>query len=183
MEPWKRADRGTGGAAERRVQTLRRDDRGGSRAWTPAQLRPYIDWVCERFGIERILYGGDWPVSELAGDYLQWLTTLEQATADFSEGERRNLFRDNADAHLSSMTSERLAREGYSVAALRRLARRELPRMLFDMVDGGAGDENHAAPQRARAGGDRVRAEDAGRAQRGAIRASSCSAPGCLRRC
>jgi L-fuconolactonase len=65
-------------------------------AWTPAQLRPYIDWVCERFGIERILYGGDWPVSQLAGDYLQWLTTLEQATADFSEGERRNLFRDNA---------------------------------------------------------------------------------------
>jgi L-fuconolactonase len=65
-------------------------------AWTPAQLRPYIDWVCERFGIERILYGGDWPVSQLAGDYLQWLTTLELATADFSEGERRNLFRDNA---------------------------------------------------------------------------------------
>ena len=66
------------------------------RAWTPAQLRPYIDWVCERFGIERILYGGDWPVSQLAGDYLQWLTTLELATEDFSEGERRNLFRDNA---------------------------------------------------------------------------------------
>ena len=65
-------------------------------SWTPAQLRPYIDWVCERFGVERILYGGDWPVSELAGDYLQWLTTLEQATADFTEGERRNLFRDNA---------------------------------------------------------------------------------------
>ena len=66
------------------------------RAWTPAQLRPYIDWVCERFGIERILYGGDWPVSQLAGDYLQWLTSLELATDDFSEGERRNLFRDNA---------------------------------------------------------------------------------------
>ena len=64
--------------------------------WTPAELRPYIDWVCDRFGIERIMYGGDWPVSELAGDYLQWLTTLERATADFSEGERRNLFRDNA---------------------------------------------------------------------------------------
>ncbi len=65
-------------------------------AWTPAQLRPYLDWVFERFGIERILYGGDWPVSQLAGDYLQWLTTLEQATTDFTEGERRNLFRDNA---------------------------------------------------------------------------------------
>ena len=40
------------------------------------------------------------------------------------------------------MTPDRLARQGYSVAALRRLARRELPRMLFDMVDGGAGDEH-----------------------------------------
>jgi L-fuconolactonase len=65
-------------------------------SWTPKQLRPYIDWVFERFGIDRILYGGDWPVSQLAGDYLQWLTTLEQATSDFTEGERRNLFRDNA---------------------------------------------------------------------------------------
>ena len=32
-------------------------------------------------------------------------------------------------------------RKGYSVAALRALARKELPRMLFDMVDGAAGDE------------------------------------------
>jgi L-lactate dehydrogenase (cytochrome)/(S)-mandelate dehydrogenase len=34
-----------------------------------------------------------------------------------------------------------LERKGYSVAALRELARGELPRVLFDMVDGAAGDE------------------------------------------
>ena len=34
-----------------------------------------------------------------------------------------------------------LERKGYSIAALRALAREELPRMLFDMVDGAAGDE------------------------------------------
>ena len=34
-----------------------------------------------------------------------------------------------------------LERKGYSIAALRALARQELPRMLFDMVDGAAGDE------------------------------------------
>ena len=34
-----------------------------------------------------------------------------------------------------------LERKGYSVAALRELARNELPRILFDMVDGAAGDE------------------------------------------
>ena len=39
------------------------------------------------------------------------------------------------------MNSAALQRQGYSVAAMRELARRELPRVLFDMVDGAAGDE------------------------------------------
>ena len=39
------------------------------------------------------------------------------------------------------MHAAALQREGYSVAALRALAKRRLPRMLFDMVDGAAGDE------------------------------------------
>ena len=66
------------------------------RTWSREQLRPYIDFVVERFGPDRILYGGDWPVSELAGRYLQWLTTLDWATAGFSEADKRKLFRDNA---------------------------------------------------------------------------------------
>lgn len=65
-------------------------------AWTPAQLRPYIDHAIAGFGPDRILYGGDWPVSTLAGDYLQWLTLLEAATTHFSAAERRKLFHDNA---------------------------------------------------------------------------------------
>ncbi len=39
------------------------------------------------------------------------------------------------------MHAAALQRKGYSVAALRALAKRRLPRMLFDMVDGAAGDE------------------------------------------
>ena len=39
------------------------------------------------------------------------------------------------------MDKAQLERRGYSVAALRELARKELPRVLFDMVDGAAGDE------------------------------------------
>jgi isopentenyl diphosphate isomerase/L-lactate dehydrogenase-like FMN-dependent dehydrogenase len=39
------------------------------------------------------------------------------------------------------MDAAALQRRGYSVAALRQMARRRLPRMVFDMVDGGAGDE------------------------------------------
>ncbi len=65
-------------------------------AWTRNQLRPYIDHVVDCFGPERLLYGGDWPVCELAGSYLQWLATLEWATAGWTELDRRKLFRDNA---------------------------------------------------------------------------------------
>ena len=65
-------------------------------AWSRDQLRPYIDHVIECFGPDRILFGGDWPVSELAGNYLQWLATLDWATAGFSTGDKRKLFRDNA---------------------------------------------------------------------------------------
>src|ERR1700727_1640010 len=39
------------------------------------------------------------------------------------------------------MDKATLERKGYSIAALRALARQALPRMLFDMVDGAAGDE------------------------------------------
>ena len=39
------------------------------------------------------------------------------------------------------MDRSRLEREGYSVAALREIARRRLPRMVFDFCDGGAEDE------------------------------------------
>ena len=64
--------------------------------WTRDQLRPYIDHIIACFGPDRILYGGDWPVSELAGSYLQWLATLDWATSGFSAADKRKLFRDNA---------------------------------------------------------------------------------------
>jgi L-fuconolactonase len=64
--------------------------------WTREQLRPYIDHVIECFGPDRIMYGGDWPVSELAGRYGQWVETLEWASAGLSAADKRKLFRDNA---------------------------------------------------------------------------------------
>ena len=63
--------------------------------WTRDQLRPYIDHVIDCFGFNRIMYGGDWPVSELAGKYTEWLEVLDWATAGSTAEERRKLFRDN----------------------------------------------------------------------------------------
>ncbi len=65
-------------------------------SWTRDQLRPYIDHVIECFGFDRVMYGGDWPVSELAGNYGAWLAALDWATQGCSEAEKRKLFRDTA---------------------------------------------------------------------------------------
>jgi L-fuconolactonase len=65
-------------------------------SWTREQLRPYIDHVIQCFGPDRILFGGDWPVSELAGTYRQWVDTLDWATSGMNPTEKRKLFRDNA---------------------------------------------------------------------------------------
>jgi len=63
--------------------------------WTRDQLRPYIDHVIACFGFDRLMYGGDWPVCELAGEYKTWLGVLDWATAGCTPGEKRKLFRDN----------------------------------------------------------------------------------------
>ena len=37
--------------------------------WDAAELKPYIDFVFECFGANRLMFGSDWPVLVLAGDY------------------------------------------------------------------------------------------------------------------
>ncbi|WP_298474124.1 amidohydrolase family protein [uncultured Maribacter sp.] len=37
--------------------------------WTPKQITPYMDLVLKAFGAGRILFGSDWPVCLVAGEY------------------------------------------------------------------------------------------------------------------
>lgn len=66
------------------------------RAWTRDQIRPYIEHAIEAFGFDRIMYGGDWHVLELAGTYPDWVDIVDEITRGVSEQDRRKLFRDNA---------------------------------------------------------------------------------------
>ncbi len=36
-------------------------------------LRPYVDHLVDCFGPDRLMWGSDWPVLELVGDYAAWL--------------------------------------------------------------------------------------------------------------
>src|SRR6185503_10107803 len=37
--------------------------------WIADDLRPYVEHALACFGPERLMFGGDWPVALLAGDY------------------------------------------------------------------------------------------------------------------
>ena len=49
--------------------------------WTPADLRPYLDHVLACFGADRVMFGGDWPVSTQASDYPRWVAVLDDVLA------------------------------------------------------------------------------------------------------
>jgi L-fuconolactonase len=66
--------------------------------WTPDDLRPYVEHVLDCFGMNRVMFGGDWPVIVQAATIPQWIDALDSLTAGYSRGERMALFHDNATA-------------------------------------------------------------------------------------
>ncbi len=65
--------------------------------WTAAQLRPYIDQVVSCFGFDRVMFGGDWPVSTQAADYPRWVATLDDALHGCTADELRKVYVRNAE--------------------------------------------------------------------------------------
>lgn len=66
--------------------------------WTREQLRPYLDHAIEVFGFDRLMFGSDWPVSELTHRYETWVEIIEWVASGTTGDELRGLFRDNAVA-------------------------------------------------------------------------------------
>ncbi|KAI9272179.1 hypothetical protein EDC94DRAFT_251779 [Helicostylum pulchrum] len=61
------------------------------------QLKPFIQVALESFGIDRMMYGGDWPVCEIVGTTWQsWLQILCETVKDWSEDDKEKLFVTNA---------------------------------------------------------------------------------------
>jgi L-fuconolactonase len=57
-------------------------------SWTPDEIRPYLAHALSRFGPDRCLFGGDWPVSTLAVTYPIWLDLVRDALAPYPELDR-----------------------------------------------------------------------------------------------
>ena len=64
--------------------------------WQPEDFLPYFEVVREAFGEERLLYGSDWPVCRLAGDYDRVVELAEVFASELSGAGRAAFFGGNA---------------------------------------------------------------------------------------
>lgn len=65
-------------------------------AWTPSDLKPFLDVAVESFGPTRLLVGSDWPVCTLAGSYADVMRVFDDYFAGFSAEERAQVFGETA---------------------------------------------------------------------------------------
>ena len=64
--------------------------------WKVDDLRPFADHIIKCFGADRVIWGSDWPVLNLAGDYAMWCEATNAILQKLSEGQRQKIFSENA---------------------------------------------------------------------------------------
>jgi L-fuconolactonase len=64
--------------------------------WQLDDLRPYVEVVVDAFGPDRVIWGSDWPVLELAGGYARWRQATNELLGRLSEGSRAAILGGNA---------------------------------------------------------------------------------------
>ena len=65
-------------------------------AWKPADFKPYLDVVFEAFGVDRLMFGSDWPVCLLAGSYERMFELVDEYTHQLTPSARAKFFGENA---------------------------------------------------------------------------------------
>ncbi|HTG65909.1 MAG TPA: amidohydrolase family protein [Flavobacterium sp.] len=64
--------------------------------WTPEQIEPYMQLVLEAFGTNRILFGSDWPVCLVAGNYTKTKELVTNFISQLSSEEQAAIMGGNA---------------------------------------------------------------------------------------
>ena len=61
---------------------------GDLAAWSADDVRPYLELALQLFGADRLMFGGDWPISVLAGGYVRVWEELSILFDELAPGER-----------------------------------------------------------------------------------------------
>ena len=65
-------------------------------SWQTQDLQPYVDAALKLFGVERMMFGSDYPVCLLASSYDRVLESFQELLQDLSAGDRDKIFAKNA---------------------------------------------------------------------------------------
>ncbi|WDF66279.1 amidohydrolase family protein [Flavobacterium sp. KACC 22763] len=65
--------------------------------WKPEDLKPYLDVIFENFSVDKLMYGSDWPVLNVASDYNEVVKTLEDYISKFSVEDQNKIWFVNAN--------------------------------------------------------------------------------------
>jgi L-fuconolactonase len=79
---------------------------GDPAGWTVDAIRPIFDHVLEAFGPDRLMYGGDWPVSLIAGGYSRVWSGIEQLLGGLDPADRDRILADTARTFYQLPESE-----------------------------------------------------------------------------
>jgi L-fuconolactonase len=60
--------------------------------WKPTDLKPYVETALENFGVDRCMFGSDWPVCELAASYGEVYAALDEIVGTLSDDEKAAVF-------------------------------------------------------------------------------------------
>ena len=64
--------------------------------WSRSDFKEYLELVLKAFGVDRLMFGSDWPVCLLAGNYSQVLNIIEDFIKPLSDEEKRKIMGGNA---------------------------------------------------------------------------------------
>jgi len=65
--------------------------------WTVASIRPYVLGAIEAFGVERVVFGTNWPVDRMYSSYPDVVNAYAEVISSFTREEQTKMFSGNAE--------------------------------------------------------------------------------------
>lgn len=64
--------------------------------WQTADVEPFVKYILAIFGPDRLMFGSDWPICQLAGGYQRVWKSIKEVIADLNENDGHKIFGENA---------------------------------------------------------------------------------------
>jgi predicted TIM-barrel fold metal-dependent hydrolase len=65
--------------------------------WTVASIRPYVLGAIEAFGVDRVVFGTNWPVDRMYSSYPDVVNAYAEIISSFTREEQTKMFSGNAE--------------------------------------------------------------------------------------